>query len=55
MPTDYAISAAANTGRGTDHETRIPDDRGPGQSMRGFESTYQNIIELGHRSITLNG
>ena len=45
MPTDYAISLAAYTGRGTDHATRIPDDRGPGQSMRGFESTYQNIID----------
>ena len=45
MPTDYSISLAAYTGRGTDHETRIPDDFGPEQSMRGFESTYQNIID----------
>ena len=45
MPTDYSISLAAYTGRGTDHETRIPDDFGPKQSMRGFESTYQNIID----------
>ncbi len=45
MPTDYAISLAAYTGRGTEHETRIPDDFGPAQSMRGFESTYQNIID----------
>ncbi len=45
MPTDYAISLADYTGRGTDHETRIPDDLGPEQSMRGFESTYQNIID----------
>ena len=45
MPTDYSISLADYTGRGTDHETRIPDDLGPEQSMRGFESTYQNIID----------
>ena len=45
MPPDYAISLAAYTGRGTEHETRIPDDFGPAQSMRGFESTYQNIID----------
>ncbi len=45
MPTDYSISLAAYTGRGTDHETRIPDDFGPKQSLRGFESTYQNIID----------
>ena len=45
MPTDYAISLADYTGRGTEHETRIPEDFGPQQSMRGFESTYQNIID----------
>lgn len=45
MPTDYSISLAAYTGRGTNHETRIPDDRGTKQRMRGFESTYQNIID----------
>ncbi len=45
MPTDYSISLAAYTGRGTDHESRIPDDFGPAQSMRGFESTYRNIID----------
>lgn len=45
MPTDYAISLAAYTGRGTGHETRIPDDFGPKQNLRGFESTYQNIID----------
>jgi len=45
MPTDYSISLADYTGRGTDHETRIPEDFGPKQSMRGFESTYQNIID----------
>ena len=26
MPTDYSISLAAYTGRGTGHEVRIPDD-----------------------------
>ncbi len=45
MPADYSISLAAYTGRGTAHETRIPDDFGPKQSLRGFESTYQNIID----------
>ncbi len=45
MPTDFSISLAEYTGRGTDHETRIPEDFGPKQSMRGFESTYQNIID----------
>ena len=45
MPTDYSISLADYTGRGTDHEIRIPEDFGPKQSMRGFESTYQNIID----------
>lgn len=45
MPTDYSISLANYTGRGTSNEKRIPDDFGPKQSMRGFESTYQNIID----------
>ncbi len=45
MPTDFSISLAEYTGRGTDHETRIPEDFGPKQNMRGFESTYQNIID----------
>ena len=45
MPTDYSISLAEYTGRGTDHEVRIPEDFGPKQNMRGFESTYQNIID----------
>ncbi len=45
MPTDHSISLAASTGRGTDHETRIPDDFGIKQRMRGFETTYQNIID----------
>ncbi len=45
MPSDYSISLADYTGRGTDHETRIPENFGPKQSMRGFESTYQNNID----------
>ena len=45
MPTDYSISLAAYTGRGTGHEVRIPDDLGPKQSLSGFEATYQNIID----------
>ncbi len=45
MPTGHSISLAEYTGRGTDHEVRIPEDFGPKQSMRGFESTYQNIID----------
>mgnify|MGYP002622931752 FL=1 len=45
MPTDYSISLADYTKRGTPQETRIPDDFGPAQSMRGFEETYRNIID----------
>lgn len=45
MPTDYSISLAGYTGRGTANERRIPADFGPSQSMRGFENTYQNIID----------
>lgn len=45
MPTDYSISLAGYTQRGTPRETRIPDDFGPAQSMRGFEETYRNIID----------
>ena len=45
MQTDYSISLADYTGRGTDHEIRIPEDSGPKQCMGGFESTYQNIID----------
>ncbi|MCH8278663.1 MAG: hypothetical protein IIC12_07025, partial [Proteobacteria bacterium] len=40
MPTDYSISLADYTSRGTDHEIRIPEDFGPKQNMRGFESPY---------------
>ena len=45
MPTDYSISLATYTGRGTANETRIPQDFGPVQSLRGFEATYRNIID----------
>ncbi|MGI9237007.1 MAG: ester cyclase [Woeseiaceae bacterium] len=45
MPTDFTISLAEYTGRGTPDEKRIPDDFGPKQSMRGFEATYRNIID----------
>jgi predicted ester cyclase len=45
MPNDLSISLANYTRRGTHLETRIPDDFGPKQSMRGFEETYQNIID----------
>ena len=45
MPTDYRISLASYTHRGTSSEVRIPEDFGPKQSMRGFEDTYRNIID----------
>ncbi len=45
MPTDWKISLAEYTQRGTPVEKRIPDDFGPEQSMRGFEDTYRNIID----------
>ena len=45
MPTDYSISLAEYTSRGTPSQKRIPDDFGPKQSMRGFEATYRNIID----------
>lgn len=45
MPADYRISLAQYTRRGTPRETRIPDDYGPAQGMRGFEATYRNIID----------
>ena len=45
MPTDYSISLEQYTKRGTPRETRIPDDFGPRQPMRGFEETYRNIID----------
>lgn len=45
MPADYNISLSHYTQRGSPNEQRIPDDFGPAQSMRGFEETYQNIID----------
>ena len=45
MPTDYSISLASYTGRGTPDEKRIPDDFGPRQPMRGFEETYRNVVD----------
>jgi predicted ester cyclase len=51
MPTDYRISLDAYTGRSgigggfTENEKRIPDGYGPVQPLRGFEQTYQNIID----------
>ncbi len=45
MPTDYSISLAAYTRRGTPSETRIPEHLGPRQSLRGFEADYRNIID----------
>ena len=47
MPVDFAVSLAEYTRRGTERETRIPDndDYGPAQSLRGFEDTYRNIID----------
>ncbi len=35
MPTNYSISLADYTERGTDNEIRISEDFGPKQSMRG--------------------
>ncbi len=51
MPTDFSMSLDRYVGRegiggGYVHgESRIPDDLGPAQSMRGFEETYRNIID----------
>ena len=45
MPTGYHISLSEYTGKGTPSEKRIPDDFGPKQSLRGFEKTYQNIVD----------
>ncbi len=45
MPSDYEVSLAQYTHRGSGEEVRIPDDFGPGHSMRGFEETYRNIID----------
>ena len=53
MPTDYHISLSEYTGKGTPSEKRIPDDFGPIQSLRGFEETYQNIIDYIVRILSL--
>ncbi len=51
MPVDFSMSLDRYTGRDgigqgyVDGESRIPDDFGPTQSMRGFEETYRNIID----------
>ncbi len=51
MPSDYSVSLDGYIGRGgfgggfAENEKRIPDKFGPLQSMRGFEQTYQNIID----------
>ena len=45
MPTDYEISLARYTGRGTPEEARIPKDFGARQPLAGFEKTYRNIID----------
>ena len=51
MPTDYQVSLDSYLGRDgigggfQENERRIPSDLGPAQSMRGFEQTYQNIID----------
>ena len=51
MPADYRISLDAYLGRAglgnglARAERRIPDDYGARQSMRGFEASYQNIID----------
>ncbi len=45
MPTDFDISLARYTGRGTPQEVRIPKDFGPRQPLAGFEETYRNIVD----------
>ena len=45
MPTNFHISLSRYTGKGTPSEKRIPEDFGPKQSLKGFEKTYQNIID----------
>ena len=42
---DAYLSRPARGGGYADGEVRIPNDFGPAQSMRGFEETYQNIID----------
>ena len=45
MPADYSISLAEYVKGGSERLITDADKRGPKQSMRGFESTYQNIID----------
>ena len=51
MPVNYSLSLDRYVGRNglgggfVDGESRIPDDFGPQQSLRGFEETYRNIID----------
>jgi len=45
MPADYSISLAEYVKGGPERLITDADKRGPKQSMRGFESTYQNIID----------
>jgi predicted ester cyclase len=51
MPTGFDLSLDAYTGRQSigrgyrQGERRIPEEFGPVQSMRGFETTYRNIID----------
>ncbi len=51
MPTDFSISMDTYVGRSgfgggyIDGEPRVPDSYAPQQSLQGFESTYQNIID----------
>jgi predicted ester cyclase len=51
MPSHYRVSLDSYVGRKgigcgyAENEKRIPDNLGPHQSLRGFEATYQNIID----------
>ena len=45
MPEDYSISLAEYVKGGPERLITDEDKRGPKQRMRGFESTYQNIID----------
>ena len=45
MPTDFSFSLGNYLGGNSRTAQRIPDDFGPRQPMRGFEETYQNIID----------
>lgn len=45
MPEDYSISLAAYTAGSSNRLIEDPEKRGPEQRMRGFESTYRNVID----------